>query len=592
MQTRENLKNCSSEVSDINKIATIRRRKLLINKRSQQSDLINNIKHYPPSNKEWFNSVYAYNINTVKPYVSLDKTASKLISNYFNLYSNRLEGRVKKMSARWLRIKRAKLSINKIIVSKPELKHRNNKVIITLYVYNAQKKYYLNKIKRISTMYQLDRLKGWNFSDKYNFFIVKLNKYINKTLDVKDITNFTYKNTRSNLVKHIFSKRNLDQTYKTFSKIFHKGSYLLEFPKKLSIGSKKSKDTYKSVTNVKKILANRRLFLNNSKVKFYQKIINKINMKVLGLKSTLISKLKKQKCFYLNKKDLPLKQHNDGKQAEKYYLPVRSYIRDFSQKILRKEIIFSYFKQLIKFNSIKFEKNYIFILGEEIKKIYGKNVEFNFVNMKYPYLDNSIFSTILITKLKKRKSYYTNILNKFLHLSHVPSTSYGDKENTYEEMYGNRIVIQNLNLNYYVTKLALGNFFNITSWKKTNKLKAGVDVLDNILLNLGETGRYSLKNKPFENYWYKLTKVIKSVKYKSLNGIRVELAGRLSKRNIASRSIFKLKYKGNIRDVDSSFKNLSTVNLRSHNKPNLRYSKVGSKVRIGAFGLKGWMSSK
>ena len=107
-------------------------------------------KHFPPASKEWFNSIYAYNKNTPKLLPIADKVITKLIKSYFNLYSARLEKKIR--LSRRLRFRRKKrLSVNRIFVSRAELKHTSDKVIITLYVYNRQKKYYLNKIRKIAT---------------------------------------------------------------------------------------------------------------------------------------------------------------------------------------------------------------------------------------------------------------------------------------------------------------------------------------------------------------------------------------------------------------------------------------------------------
>jgi hypothetical protein len=61
---------------------------------------------------------------------------NKLIKSYFNLYNLKLERKIR--SSRLLRRLR-KLSSNKIYVSNGEFKHTNNKVIITLYLFNRQK---------------------------------------------------------------------------------------------------------------------------------------------------------------------------------------------------------------------------------------------------------------------------------------------------------------------------------------------------------------------------------------------------------------------------------------------------------------------
>ena len=81
--------------------------------------------------------------------------------------------------------------------------------------------------------------------------------------------------------------------------------------------------------------------------------------------------------------------------------------------------------------------------------------------------------------------------------------------------------------------------------------------------------------------------VLSSIKNKSITGIRIEAAGRLTRRNTAERSISKLRYKGNLKNMDSSYKGLSSVLLRGHAKSNVQYTKLKSKLRIGSFGLKG-----
>jgi hypothetical protein len=72
----------------------------------------------------------------------------------------------------------------------------------------------------------------------------------------------------------------------------------------------------------------------------------------------------------------------------------------------------------------------------------------------------------------------------------------------------------------------------------------------------------------------------------------VEAKGRLTRRFTASRSVFKVRWKGGLKNVDSSFRGLSTVMLRGDAKSNVQYSIINSKTRIGAFGVKGWVSNK
>ena len=67
-----------------------------------------------------------------------------MIKNYFNLSNLKLKNFKKGKISN----KSVKLSTNKIFLSNGEIKHTNDKVIITLYLYNRQKYNYLYKIKK------------------------------------------------------------------------------------------------------------------------------------------------------------------------------------------------------------------------------------------------------------------------------------------------------------------------------------------------------------------------------------------------------------------------------------------------------------
>ena len=108
----------------------------------QDNNNIGETRHYPPASQEWFNSIYSYNKNLTKTLPIVDNTVNKLIKSYFNL--NPLSNN-KKSSRVQVRFKR--LSLNRILVSRAEMKHTNNKVIITVYLYNKNKKFYLYKLK-------------------------------------------------------------------------------------------------------------------------------------------------------------------------------------------------------------------------------------------------------------------------------------------------------------------------------------------------------------------------------------------------------------------------------------------------------------
>lgn len=76
------------------------------------------------------------------------------------LYSSQLEKKVKYLpfkSSR-LRLKTRMLSTNRVLVSRPEIKHTNDKAIVTIYVYNRHNKYYLNKLNKVASIDKIDNL--------------------------------------------------------------------------------------------------------------------------------------------------------------------------------------------------------------------------------------------------------------------------------------------------------------------------------------------------------------------------------------------------------------------------------------------------
>ena len=74
---------------------------------------------------------------------------------------------------------------------------------------------------------------------------------------------------------------------------------------------------------------------------------------------------------------------------------------------------------------------------------------------------------------------------------------------------------------------------------------------------------------------------------RACNSQRIEAAGRLTRRYTASRSQHKVRYKGNLVNAYSSIKGYPSSVIRGNYKPNLQYTKLNSKSRIGSFGVKG-----
>lgn len=121
-------------------------------------------KHFPVSTQEWDNSIYAYNIKNTILLSAIDKMVIKLIKSYFNAYLA--------AKKRLNRSPKLNLSVlNKRYVSKPEIKHTNSKVIITIYKYISKK--YMEKLKKIQSQ---RKSRGVENNNKFSLFGLNIEK--------------------------------------------------------------------------------------------------------------------------------------------------------------------------------------------------------------------------------------------------------------------------------------------------------------------------------------------------------------------------------------------------------------------------------
>jgi len=86
--------------------------------------------------------------------------------------------------------------------------------------------------------------------------------------------------------------------------------------------------------------------------------------------------------------------------------------------------------------------------------------------------------------------------------------------------------------------------------------------------------------------------IFNSINYKNMGGVRLEVSGRLSKRYRADRAIYKLRWKGGLKNIDSSVQGKSSVVFRGFRDSNVQYSWFKSKRRIGSFAVKGWLAGR
>jgi hypothetical protein len=472
----------------------------------ENEDRLEKIKHYSPSNKEWLNSVYAFNSNSIKNLPIYHNILVDFIESYFNLFFKENRRKSKRMILRWKR-----LSVKRIFFSKPEIKHTNDKINITIHVYNEQKRFLLAKLMMI-----LNSLNSPISLKNFNTFLQK--KYTKDDfLKIKsDILNTKDKKVSSKSIeKYLMSTYVLRKEYENILK----KSFKLE--EKLSI--------------LKKIFNNyNNIDFNLLKNKLNENIVKKIEY--LGELNSGFSYLRESKLGKLGVSKILVKLW----KSKEYY------------------------EKLVSLNNSKFkfdEKGLLLKLSLLISKIYNKKVEFNFVNIKNIHLNSDIFTKVIALKLKDRKNSLYRILRKSLRLVKLPNI------NRINFKYGNISHLRKVNN-------------NIINTKSLNE-----DGLNNILLNSFPHEKNSINNNSLEKI------VLNSLYYKGVVGVRLEVKGRLTKRFTASRSVFKVKWKGTLKDIYSSYRGLSSTMLRGHMKSNVQYSVINSKRRNGAFGVKGWINS-
>jgi hypothetical protein len=234
------------------------------------------------------------------------------------------------------------------------------------------------------------------------------------------------------------------------------------------------------------------------------------------------------------------------KYLERYYFAILKYDIYY----IRKELFLMRYFQSYFLNRFKFNSTFLEPLIILLTKIYNKKVTFNIIRLKTYYLDSEILTQILLAKAINRNNKILRILKSCLF----------------------RIKVPNLNPRLIMREgTKLTGIQNVLIGEDTN-LENKKDILNQTL--------YKNKKINIEDY-------MSTIKNKTVSGVRLEAAGRLTKRITAARSIFKVKYVGTLKERASSYQGISSVILRGNIKSNTQFSKQHSKNKIGSFGLKG-----
>jgi len=301
--------------------------------------------------------------------------------------------------------------------------------------------------------------------------------------------------------------------------------------------------------NKEKMLYKKHIF------KLYKKILfsknSKKNVKLLSLKKFFKSNNKKFNFF--NEKLKFLSKFNTNLISKMYYNLLLRY-KKYSYllyNVKRDKNLFFLKRKIIFFNFNVFKYNVCNFLGIKniLNIIYGKRIELNLTNLKYIYSDSNILTEALAKKLKDRKNNVLKNIIKAIALVRIPSII----ENEYITNCNKTAFNKDLN-NFYIKSII--NFNH-------------------------------LMYVPLE----KLSIVLYNFKFKTINGIRIQGTGRLTKRLTALRSISKFKQKGTLKNIYSSSNKISTVMLKGYMKSNLQYIKNNYNNRNGSYGIKTHISS-
>jgi hypothetical protein len=300
----------------------------------------------------------------------------------------------------------------------------------------------------------------------------------------------------------------------------------------LLVNNKTVKDYFCFVKTYLFIKNENNIFLQKNKEVINTKTKHPIKLDVFFYKK--IKEIKKNSLILLSfiKKEKHLVMKTLIINNNKSYLNMSSYITNFYKKFtknfLKKIKIYMFYRQLMYINKSKYNYNSLQYLTNFLYLIYNKNIEYNFINLKRFYLHSDIISDIFTLKLKNNKTRMLATLSKIKEKIKIKKKSTG---------------------------MFTSFYFNDSLFNK-----------EKMLTN---------------------NRIIKNIKFKYMSGFRLQVKGRLTRRNKAARSVFKTRYKGTLLNINSPDKRLSTVLLKGNLNSNLQFTKTKSKSRIGSFGIKG-----
>jgi len=322
-------------------------------------------RHFTPASQEWYNSIYTYNSNYIKSLPVADKNLMYLLKSYFNAQLNKefLKTKIKPLQMRFKR-----LSTKRTFVGKGHLKHTNNKVTITFFIYNTEGMF-------LSSLFRAMKIKL--------LFPKKDLKYRITWERNGDITK-TY-NRWFTLKEYLYQRE-------------HKGwyySYIVSLIDGLTDRLDRINAYFIKITN----LASKEVLTLDDKLIIFNEKLNNI---------LLFSAFKNQHgCTNLN---YPFYYNYELKAEEDYMSKYNMY------------------RLLLKINKLKFNDTFLSKLIYLVNKIYKKKVEFNIVNLKKMHLNSDIYTQAVSLKLRNRDNKLYRVLKASLQKIKLPILSKTDEK--------------------------------------------------------------------------------------------------------------------------------------------------------------------
>lgn len=291
--------------------------------------------------------------------------------------------------------------------------------------------------------------------------------------------------------------------------------------------------------------------------------------KVKFLKKGLLKKIK----FFLQNKKFNTQKNRFNIQQDKYFKGKKltmSLKRELTIFLKRELTILRRFKLRLDLNRYKFEEKLLYRLSNILGMFYNKKLEFNIVNVKSIMFNTDFFTKVLAQKLKKKKINVLRLMNYILNKVTIP------KIDTIVKKKSNLKIKKSIDFNLLENKYLNSD---LTSILKENNFNTFLNQLYYNIIS-GDTKHY---DKVYDI-------LFNSIKYKNMAGVRLQIKGRLSKRNKADRASVKVKWKGSLKNPYSSYSGLSGVKFRGYLNSNVDYTMLAAKRRVGSFAVKGWIS--